>query len=177
MISSNFVSIIIVNFNGLRYTRLCLESLYQFHNPETIEVIVVDNNSSDGSQAELPKLFPSIKFISLSANMGFGAANNIGAKISKGENLFFVNNDTLFIEETVEKLQNYLLSNNNYGIISPKLLNKDGTFQLSFGSFPTIINEFNTKKISKNYSLKINKNIATQLIEKDWVTGAALMIR
>ena len=105
-------SIIIVNYNGLGYTRRCIESLFRFHNPDSIEVIVIDNNSSDGSQTELPILFPSIKFISLSENRGFGAANNAGAKVAKGNILFFVNNDTLFTDETIGKLYDILSSKN-----------------------------------------------------------------
>jgi hypothetical protein len=172
------VSIIIVNYNGLHFTRQCLESLYRFHGSEDIEVIVVDNNSSDGSQTELPKLYPAIKLIPLSENKGFGTANNIGAKISKGEILFFVNNDTLFLDKTVEKLKKIFSLNTNYGIVSPKLLSEDSSFQLSFGCFPTVGNELYAKRMAESYSLQKKQDISSdQAIEKDWVTGAAFMIR
>lgn len=172
------VSIVIVNYNGLRYTRRCIESLFRFHNPDSVEIIVIDNNSSDGSQIELPNLFPSIKFISLSENRGFGAANNAGAKIAKGDILFFVNNDTLFIDESLGKLSKILSSHNDYGIVGPKLLNEDRSFQLSFGKFPTLGNEHEAKRISNDFLLQSKEEVSSNdPIKKDWVTGAALMIK
>lgn len=169
------ISIIIVNFNGFHYTRQCIESFYQYNTDNNHEVIVVDNNSTDGSQQELPKHFPQIVFISLKENRGFGAANNIGANIAKGEGLFFVNNDTIFQSEVVEKLSNILSSNESYGIIGPKLLNEDKSFQLSFGQFPTIRTEFTTKNQTK-IKLSPLKEM-NQLLMKEWVTGAAMMIK
>ncbi len=168
-------SIIIVNYNGLRYTQQCLESLFLFHAPDTIEVIVVDNNSSDGSQKELPRLFPAIDLIPLPENRGFGAANNIGAKKAKGEYLFFVNNDTIFKEETVDALRRMFFIQSEFGIVGPKLLNEDGTFQRSFGDFPSIRNELAEKRMARNYSAQ--ETTSEQPLRKDWVTGAAFMVK
>ena len=172
------VSVIIVNYNGLAFTRQCLESLFRFHTSDSFEVIIVDNNSSDGSQIELPKLFPQINFISIPENKGFGAANNVGAKKATGEFLFFVNNDTLFIQETIEKLTNFLSSHNTYGIVGPKLLNENSSFQLSFGNFPSMQTELRAKNMAESYFLQSKEEIVSNKpIRKDWVTGAALMIR
>ncbi|MFA6455531.1 MAG: glycosyltransferase family 2 protein [Bacteroidota bacterium] len=172
------VSIIIVNFNGLRYTRQCLESFFRYHDVKSTEVIVVDNNSTDGSQQELPQLFPFIHFISLHNNVGFGGANNVGAQRSTGRMLYFVNNDTVFYKESVSELVKTLSSHNKYGIVAPKLLNEDHSFQLSFGQFPTIQNEFETKNIAENYSLQTSLDSSISIpIPKDWVSGAALMIK
>lgn len=168
-------SIIIVNYNGLRFTQQCLESLFRFHAPGTVEVIVVDNNSSDGSQNELPRLFPAINLIPLPENRGFGAANNIGAKKAKGDFLFFVNNDTIFKDETVVALQRMFLNQSELGIVGPKLLNEDGTFQRSFGEFPSIRNEFAEKRMAGNHSAE--ESTSEQPVRKDWVTGAAFMIK
>jgi len=172
------ISIIIINYNGLQYTKDCIESLFQFRSSKSFEVIVVDNNSTDGSQTELPILFPEIIFLSLPENKGFGAANNIGAKKAKGELLFFVNNDTLFIDETIEKLAKFFSEQNDCGIISPKLMNGDRTFQLSFGKYPSIAVELDAKRISKDYSLQEKEEIVSnEPTQKDWVTGAAIMIK
>ncbi len=173
------ISIIIVNYNGLHYTQKCIESFYQWHTISKYEVIVVDNNSTDGSQDELPKLFPQIVFISLKENRGFGVANNIGAKRANGEYLFFVNNDTLFHSELIENLSNILLVNEQYGIIAPKLLNEDKSFQLSFGRFPTIRTEFAAKNLVKKRTSQMTEKIEMDQLpsKKDWVTGAALMVK
>ena len=172
------VSIIIVNYNGLEFTRQCLETLYRYHDSKMIEVIVVDNNSTDGSQKDLPVLFPSITLISLPENKGFGAANNAGAAIAKGEFLFFVNNDTLFREEILSVMKTQILLNEKCGIVGPKLLNQDQSFQLSFGSFPSLRTEMEAKQSAHNYSLQSAQDIVSHLtIKKDWVTGAAFMIK
>ena len=177
-VEASVISIVIVNYNGLQYTKKCIESLFRFHISELLEVIVVDNNSSDGSQTELPKLFPSIIFLSLYENRGFGAANNAGAKKAKGEFLFFVNNDTLFLEETITGLKNILLSQTKCGIVSPKSLNEDRTFQLSFGEFPSIRSEFGAMKMAKDSSLQAKEEVVSKRpIKKDWTTGAAIMIK
>ena len=171
------VSVIIVNYNGLHYTRQCLESFFRYHNVNSYEVIVVDNHSSDDSQKELPILFPTIKLITLSENRGFGSANNEGAKRAKGKYLFFVNNDTMFSQETVYTLSKYLEDHRDVGIVGPRLLNEDLSFQYSFGKYPTLKNEYETKQIGKEYSVRTSPAENDQPLEKDWVTGAALMIR
>lgn len=171
-------SVIIVNYNGLHFTRQCIESLYQYHLSNTIEVIVVDNNSSDGSQTELPKLFPQTTFILLQENKGFGPANNIGAKIANGTNLYFLNNDTLFKSESIETLSAILSTQKKYGVVGPKLLNEDNSFQLSFGEYPSIYSEFSAKHNLIDYSLQFKEEMDFELpVEKEWVTGAALMIK
>lgn len=178
MKESFLTSVIIVNYNGFHYSRQCIESLYQYHHSNTYEVIVVDNNSSDGTQTELPKLFPEIKFISLSENIGFGAANNIGAKNATGTNLYFLNNDTLFKSESIETLSAILSSQKSYGIVGPKLLNVDNSFQLSFGDFPSILTEFTVKHKLTDYSIPLQEKMNSNLpAAKDWVTGAAIMIK
>jgi GT2 family glycosyltransferase len=172
------VSIIIVNYNGLAYTRQCLESFFRYHNGSEYDVIVVDNHSSDGSQKELPLLFPDVRCIALSENAGFGPANNIGAEAAKGTILFFVNNDTLFTMPVVNELAARLSNDSSVGIVGPKLLNEDGSFQLSFGRFPTVAAEAEARQLSKDAAARqqyapLNDDPKMY----DWVTGAAFMIR
>ena len=172
------VSVIIVNYNGLHYTQQCLKSFYRFHETTSVEVIVVDNNSSDGSQSILPKEFPEIVFIPLPVNRGFGSANNAGAKKAQGELLFFVNNDTLFIEECISRLERIFWSKNEYGIVGPRLLNEDSSIQRSYGRYPSIKNEYNEKNLLNHDGLeskqaKLSENISIQ----DWVTGAAFLMK
>ncbi len=172
------VSIIFVNYNGLQYTKQCLESFVKHHQQEMFDIIVVDNHSTDGSQNILPKLFPFIQFLPLPQNYGFGAANNAGARIAKGDILFFVNNDTIFKEPVVDLLVQYLLDDETVGIVGPQLLNEDGSFQLSFGKFPTIKNEHQTKSYQGNsLSEEFIELSSNSIKKKDWLTGAALMMK
>ncbi len=93
---SNFVSIISVNYNGIRYLKTFLESLQNLdYRKKNLEVIVVDNGSNDGSVKFINENFPNVKVIESPTNLGFGRGNNLGIKQAKGDLIFLVNNDTL----------------------------------------------------------------------------------
>ncbi|MFZ4619228.1 MAG: glycosyltransferase family 2 protein [Bacteroidota bacterium] len=172
------VSIIIVNFNGIAYTRKCLESLFRFHPADDLDVIVVDNHSHDGSVDALKSEFPNVNVIAMTENRGFGSANNAGAKSAKADVLFFVNNDTLFVEETVSTLASHLTADEKIGIVGPKLLNDDRSFQLSFGRFPSIISEYKMKQLMNDTEAqKRTVPAGVDDVPVDWVTGAAFMIQ
>ena len=103
------VSVIIVNYNGKALLEKCLESLSKV-NYENFEIIVVDNNSTDGSIELVTKNYTSIILLKLNSNKGFAEPNNIGAKIANGKYLLFLNNDTIvtpnFISEMVQVIEN-----------------------------------------------------------------------
>jgi GT2 family glycosyltransferase len=89
------VSAIIVNWNGLKYLETCLRSLQLIDYPRAkLEIIVVDNNSRDGSVKYIQDNFPAVKLSLLDDNYGFSAPNNEGAQMATGEYLVFLNNDT-----------------------------------------------------------------------------------
>jgi GT2 family glycosyltransferase len=170
------VSIIIVNFNGADHTRTCIASLFRYHSREHLDVIVVDNHSSDGSVEILAKEFPDVRFIRMEENKGFGSANNAGVNLALCERLFFVNNDTIFIEETITALEKALRSDTKNGIVGPKLLNEDRTFQLSYGTFPTIVSEYRMKQSMSAPTKHDPYGNEAAPREVDWVTGAAFMM-
>jgi len=87
------VSIIIVNYNGLKHLEKCLPSLLAAESSAS-ELIVVDNHSRDGSREWVEKRFPAVRLLEIATNLGFGAANYRGAEKARGEFLVFLNNDT-----------------------------------------------------------------------------------
>ena len=103
------VSIIIVNYNGKELLQKCLDSLLNVRY-DNFEIILVDNNSTDGTVEFITKNHPSIIIIKLDSNKGFAEPNNIAAKLAKGEYLLFLNNDTIvtpnFISEMVKVIGN-----------------------------------------------------------------------
>jgi GT2 family glycosyltransferase/glycosyltransferase involved in cell wall biosynthesis len=114
-------SIIILTYNGLDYTRGCLESIYQKTNGPDFEVIIVDNASQDETPAYLEAFareHPNCKVILNDKNEGFARGNNIGAAAATGEYLVFLNNDTIVTLGWLEGLIRYL-ADPQVGIVGP----------------------------------------------------------
>ena len=174
------VSVIVVNFNGYNYTRKAVESVLR--HAAGGEIIIVDNNSIDRSQALIPVQFPQVKLVCLQENRGFGPANNVGASHAGGQYLFFLNNDTLLLEDTPGQLARCFEEQSHIGICGPKIVNEDGTFQVSFGRGPSMIGEWKTRRLQRRASRENRRRPRTSLHDirlpkrVDWVTGAALMI-
>ena len=101
------ISILVLNYNGLDYLKICLKSIKQ-QTYQNIEVIVLDNNSIDKSVSFVQKHYPGYKIVQNKDNLGYTGANNIGAKKASGAFLLFLNNDTELFPDTIEQLaKNY----------------------------------------------------------------------
>lgn len=132
------ISIVIVNYNVKDFLYKCLSSIKAASQGLSIETIVVDNNSVDGSMEYLIPLFPEVNFIKLSDNIGFGRANNFAFEIAKGEFILILNPDTILEEQTLHKMIEFMESDASCGIAGCKVLNADGTFQMACRrGFPT----------------------------------------
>jgi len=114
------VSIIILNFNAGKLLLNCIESLTKL-TYQNIELIVVDNNSTDNSQNECKQKFPQIKLIQNQNNSGYCGGNNIGIKEAKGEFLVILNPDTVVEPNLIEILINKY-SIHGEGLYQPKIL-------------------------------------------------------
>jgi len=133
------VSVIIVSWNVRPLLERCLSILAEGRatGDLTTEIIVVDNDSSDGS-ADVATSFPSVKVVRCERNMGYGRANNIGLKMAKGEHLLVLNPDTEPLPGSIERLVTFQRLCPGAGIVAPRLLNPDGSVQASSFSFPTL---------------------------------------
>lgn len=101
----NFVSIITVNYNGLKYLKGFLDSTLVLNYPcDKYETVVVDNASKDGSVEFIRKNYPSVKIIEAGKNLGFGKGNNLGMKESKGNLYYLVNNDTSLEKDALKEI-------------------------------------------------------------------------
>lgn len=89
------VSIIILNWNGKRFTRNCLESIKKNTSYSNYEIIVIDQGSTDGSVEMIEKNFPEVKLVKNKENVGFSTGNNQGFRLAKGKYIMMLNNDTL----------------------------------------------------------------------------------
>ncbi len=132
------ISIVIVNYNVKDFLRGCLQSIREASGRLSVETIVVDNNSVDGSVEYLRPLFPEVEFIALPENIGFGRANNIGIEKARGKYLLILNPDTLLRNDTLQEMYDFMETHKDCGIAGCKVLNPDGSFQVACRrGFPT----------------------------------------
>jgi GT2 family glycosyltransferase len=136
------LSIIITSWNTIKYLQQCIESLKAV-NSDT-EIIVIDNNSTDGSKEWL-RTQKHIILIENNENLGYAAACNQGIKIAKGSFVLLLGSDTIVHDTSVlGKCIEFLKSKPDAGAVSCKLLNPDGSTQNSIKRFPKLINGFYT---------------------------------
>jgi len=136
------LSIIIVNWNTRDLLTPCLQSVYDTTSNLDFEVVVVDNASTDGSQAMVRQQFPHIHLIANRENVGFARANNQAMRVSKGRYALLFNSDALLLANAVQVMISLAEANPQAGIIGAQLLNPDGSFQASHTPFPNLWQEF-----------------------------------
>lgn len=115
------VSVIVVNYNGLRFLQKCLDSLLA-QTYKNIEIVLVDNCSADGSASFIKANYPSVRLIENEANLGFALANNIGIKSSSGELVATLNNDTEAAPQWLGSLVDAAISAEDVGMCASKML-------------------------------------------------------
>ncbi|MBW6518675.1 MAG: glycosyltransferase family 2 protein [ANME-2 cluster archaeon] len=115
------VSVVIVNYNGMRFLENCLSSLLLQTYP-LFEIILVDNGSNDGSVDFVLNAFPSVTIICNNENLGFAKGNNIGIKSANGMLIASLNNDTVVTPRWIEKLVLSIISHENIGMCASKML-------------------------------------------------------
>lgn len=133
-------SAVIVTWNAWRYLSECLHSLQrQLHD---LQVIVVDNASSDGTGDRLSREFPNVTFIQNSSNLGFAKANNLGIAATTGEYIFLINADVNVPQGCLAEMAHYMELHPDIGMLGPKMLGVDGRVRRSCMRFPTLWNSF-----------------------------------
>ncbi|MDO4725675.1 MAG: glycosyltransferase family 2 protein [Porphyromonadaceae bacterium] len=172
------VSVLIVNYNTKELVSNCLSSVYQQTVDIDFEVIVVDNASEDGSQEMIKSRYPEVVLIESQTNLGFGRANNAGARIAKGKYLFLLNSDTELINNAIKLFFDYMEQynqNRKIGAIGALLLNRDNEIIHSYGRFPSIRNN---SLLLPLYRKRENRPFAEGATDFDveYVTGADLFI-
>ena len=164
-------SIIIPVFNQVEYTRQCIEALYKNTPSSLFEIIVVDNNSTDGTKDYLSGIPEKVKVITNQENLGFAKACNQGAEHSRGYYLVFLNNDTLPQPDWLREMVDSANSDADAGIVGTKLLYPDGTIQHAGIGFINGIPDHPFRDFPGDHP---EANIPKEL---DMVTGACLLIK
>jgi GT2 family glycosyltransferase len=123
------LSICIANWNARDYLARCLESIGAQSAGLSVEIIVVDNGSTDGSVQCVRQRFPSVTLIENTANVGFVQATNQAMRLSRGRYVLWLNNDTVVLDQALARLVQFMDEHPAVGICGPKVLNRDGTIQ------------------------------------------------
>ena len=122
------LSVIIVNYNVKYFLEQCLYSVFKSLAGIDSEVIVVDNNSVDGSEGMVKSRFPNVKLFVNKENLGFAKANNLALAIAKGEYNLLLNPDTVIEESTFSQCIGFMDSHPEVGALGPKMINGKGQF-------------------------------------------------
>jgi GT2 family glycosyltransferase len=137
------VSIIIVSWNAKRFLLGCLDALEaQKKNGLSLETIVVDNASSDGTPEAVAQQFPGVRLIQSGANLGFAKGNNIGIQHARGKYLCLINSDVVVLPGCLRKIFDYMEVNPDVAILGPRILGSKGETQRSCMRFPSLWNQF-----------------------------------
>ncbi len=131
----NNVNTVIINYNGKLITEKCINSLLNINFPPE-NIIISDNASNDNSVEYLSGLFPEIKIVQNSRNLGYAGAVNSGAKKADKDYLILSNNDIIFLEKSIERLIKFLEYDTKAGSAAPQQLFPGGSWQRSGGILP-----------------------------------------
>jgi GT2 family glycosyltransferase len=136
------IAVIIVSWNAKSFLFKCLESVLAQRLSDDVEVIVVDNASTDGSPAAVRERFPTVKLICNTDNYGFAKANNIGIRATQGEYLLLINSDVVVSPGCFDKMFAFMENHTDVGVLGPKILGSNGQVQRSCMGYPSLWNTF-----------------------------------
>jgi len=177
------VSIIIVNYNTPTFTKSAIESVFEKTEGVAYELILVDNNSPDGSGQHLKDFFSEkIVYIQSDENIGFGRANNLGIEHAKGRNIFLLNPDTILLNNAVKILSDHIDNNPLAGVCGGNLYDENGFPTHSFSrSLPSVFFELNLLLRGLLFKIRYRKNTqfnySGRVLKVAHITGADMMLR
>ena len=169
------LSIITINYNGLKDTCELIDTLPL--NDETIEVIVVDNASTQDEATEIEKRYPQVKVIRNNKNLGFAGGNNLGIQAAHGKYLFFINNDTILRPQTsdLRLLIARLESSPKIGMVCPKIRFNWGNHRIQYAGYTPL-----SKITLRNKSIGFGEEDCGQYDiahSTPYAHGAAMMVK
>ncbi len=176
------LSVIIVNYKNPKRANRCIDSI-KSSGLDNIdyEIIVVDNASKDDSKKVITEAHKDVKYIQSDVNLGMGEGNNLGIKNSEGEYILITNDDVIFKKDSIKNLLEYFKKHSDIGILGPRTLNSDETFQQSYFRFPPVYKPF----IRRTFLGKIFKKSVKKFLMKDfdgsytrdvdWIRGSCLL--
>ncbi len=176
------LSVVIVNWNGREDILRCLQSLRSAPSAGDMEIIVVDNASTDDSVEQIQHLFPAVHLIQTGANLGFARAANRGLEKAQGDYVLFLNPDTIVPHGTLDAALTALRCRPTIGALGVRLLNSDGSVQPSCGRFLSLSGLIRQNCAALGFDMQHwesgrqdNLFSGTQTEDVDWAMGAFLL--
>ena len=179
------LSVCICSWNTRDDLQLCLSRLQDARQEANFEVIVVENNSEDGSGPMVATDFPWVTLLQQYRNLGFTGGNNLALYERKGRHALLLNSDPFVHPGAIRTMCAHIQNHPEVGVFGPKLLNLDGTLQYSCRRFPNPIAAlfrntpmgrwFPNNRFTREYLMSDWDHLSER--DVDWVSGAALFIR
>jgi GT2 family glycosyltransferase len=179
------LSVTICSWNTVNDLRACLQSLRDSRDEGSFEVVVVDNASEDFSADMVEKEFPEFRLLRQYKNLGFTGGHNLAIRERRGRDVALLNSDTVVHKGAIRSLIAFMEATPEVGIVGPKLLNPDGSLQMSCRRFPNPVAAafrntwlgrlFPNNRFTREYLMADFQH--DQVREVDWVSGAAMFIR
>lgn len=176
------ISVIIVNWNAGRQLKNCLDSICKNSTGFAVQIIVVDNNSSDGSEI-FAEFCAEAKLIKSDVNLGFGKACNLGAMAADGDYFLFLNPDAALYPDTIGKAISYMSNpqNNRVGICGVQLIEENGHVARSCSRFPQawhfVFHALGVDRLNPRLGHFMNEWPHDDTREVDHVIGAFFLVR
>lgn len=177
------ISVIIVNYNTKEVTKACLDSIFEWTRDVDFEVIVIDNDSHDGSK-EMLAAYSGVKYVQSGGNYGFGKANNLGFKHATGRYVLLLNSDTYLLNNAIKHfVDEFDRLPSSVACIGGWLRSPDGSINNSYGQIPNIHSAVKSafglylRVLGKKSKRKDECIDTTKSKEVEYVMGADICIR
>lgn len=178
------LSVIICSWNTCEDLRICLESLHRAQSEAAFETIVVENNSEDGSAKMVAEEFPWVRLLVQGRNLGFTGGNNLALEARRGRHALLLNSDAFVHSGAIASLMEAIERHPEAGVFGPKVLNPDGTLQMSCRRFPNPIAAmfrstvfgriFPNNRFVRDYLMADFAHDEPRTV--DWVSGCAMLL-
>jgi N-acetylglucosaminyl-diphospho-decaprenol L-rhamnosyltransferase len=146
------VSFVIVSYNSRLDLERCLGSLMAHPPLVDHDCVVVDNASSDGTPEYVLGHWPAVRLIETGANLGFGAANNLGIRQTSSELVLLLNPDTAVPPDAIDRLVHVVDVRPSVAVAGPRLVDADGRAELSFGPMIGPLAELRQKALVRGHA-------------------------
>jgi GT2 family glycosyltransferase len=175
------LSIVIVNWNTRDLLADCLRSVMAGLAGIEAEVFVVDNASSDDSVAMVERDFPQVRLIRNDTNLGFAAANNVALRLASGRHVMLLNSDTIVHGHVLSACVAWMDTRPSVGVMGPRVLNADGTTQVSATGFPSLgmlaLQTLGLTRIARFDRYRLTAWDRRETRPVDVISGCAMVVR